>query len=65
MQETWETQVRSMGWEDSPGGGNFPNFPLGNPIDRRACQDGVTAVGTTEHAWIYVCMSDINHLLSM
>ena len=47
MQETQETQVRSLGWEDSPGGGNGNPSPysfLGNPMDRGAWQATVQRV---------------------
>ena len=39
MQETQETQVQSLGLEDSPGEGNGNPFQyscLGNPMDREA-----------------------------
>ena len=28
MQEIWETLVRSLGWEDSPGGGHGDSTPV-------------------------------------
>ena len=52
MQETQEMQARSLGREDSPGGGN--GYPLQyscleNPIDRRAWREiqsmGLQSVG--------------------
>ena len=39
MKETQETRVLSLGWEDSPGGGNGNPLQyscLGNPVDRGA-----------------------------
>ena len=48
MQELQETQVQSLGQEDSPGGGNgnpLQHFCLGNSMDRgawRATVHGVT-----------------------
>ena len=47
-----ETQVQSLGWEDSPGegNGNPPQYScLGNPMDRgawRAIVHGVTKIWT-------------------
>ena len=40
MQEPQETQVQSLGWEDSPGAGND------NPL-RDSCQDN-----PTDRAWL-------------
>ena len=39
MQKTQEMQVQSLGWEDSPGGGNGNSLEyscLENPMDRGA-----------------------------
>ena len=56
-----ETQVQSLGWEDSPGEGHGNPLQyscLENPMDRgawRATVHGVTESGTTEHTgtWAY------------
>ena len=48
MQETW---IRSLGWEDSPGGGDgnpLQYSHLENPMDRGAWWDTVHGI-TTKH----------------
>ena len=50
-QETQETPVRSLGWEDDPGGGdgNPPPYSfLGNPMDRGAWQATVQRVAKSQ-----------------
>ena len=57
MQETQEVRVRSLGWEDSPGGGN------GNPCEYSCLEipwteepGGLQSTGlqTVEHDWAHI-----------
>ena len=54
MQKTQEMQVQSLGWDDSPGGGNGNPLQyscLKNPMDRgawRATVHAVAELDTTE-----------------
>ena len=50
-----ETQVQSLGWEDSPGEGN--GYPLQyscweNPMDRGACWAIIHRVARVGHGWV-------------
>ena len=50
----WETWVRSLGQEDSPGGGNGNPLQyscLENPMDRRAWQATVMGLQRVRHDW--------------
>ena len=49
-----ETQVQTLGWEDSPGGGNSNPLQyscLGHPMDRGAWWAAVCGVARVRHGW--------------
>ena len=53
LQDVQETQVQSLGWEDSPGGGNgnpLQYFCLENPMNRGACWATVHGSQRVEHS---------------
>ena len=64
----WETWVRSLGWEDSPGGGNSNPLQyscLENPMDRGAW--GLQRMGSLRvgHGWATSLHLSVSSLASM
>ena len=63
VQETQETHVWSLGWEDSPGGGNgnpLQSSCLENPMDTGAWWATVPGLKRVRHDWSDLAQNEVN-----